>query len=295
MSMCVASDLRERLSHIRLAAFDLDGTLMCNGRPIPPRTVRALQALREKGIYVVVSTGRDLAQLSENVRSCFDYSISANGSLVQKGWGEEAERIAVHPMSPEELSLCLRAVRRGHGGAFLFRFGQQAGNRRSERVFSKLIGVPLKKIDKAVYSGHLVRLSFADKKRVNELPTGKIQGFFLSDKDRQRARSFLEKKGGLEVLCMYGTELELTARGVTKARGLGELCASLGLARENVIAFGDSRNDLEMLQAAGIAVAMQNGDDFIREQADLIAPDVAVEGAAVLLEELFGLPSPTEK
>ena len=86
-----------------------------------------------------------------------------------------------------------------------------------------------------------------------------------------------------------GLDLELSAEGVTKATGIKALCEYLSITSEQVMAAGDSNNDLEMLKHAGFAVVMDNANDEIKEVADKIAPNVKKDGLATALIDLFGL------
>ena len=63
----------------------------------------------------------------------------------------------------------------------------------------------------------------------------------------------------------------------------------LGTDRTALVAFGDSRNDLEMLEAAGYAVVMENGEQCVKDIADRIAPHVSEDGAATAIREMFEL------
>ena len=69
-----------------------------------------------------------------------------------------------------------------------------------------------------------------------------------------------------------GGLLEISAAGVSKATALARLCAEHGIARDDVIAFGDAPNDVGMLQLAGIAIAMDNAHAVVKKVADWIAP-----------------------
>ncbi len=88
---------------------------------------------------------------------------------------------------------------------------------------------------------------------------------------------------------MDGDNLEITLAGISKASAIGELCDSLQLTMDNVVAFGDSGNDTEMLRAAGYAVVMANGEDCVKPLADYLAPDVYEDGAATAIRKLYGL------
>ena len=82
---------------------------------------------------------------------------------------------------------------------------------------------------------------------------------------------------------MYGGELrnvEVNRVGVHKGRGLEWLAHHLGCTLANVIAIGDSENDLTMLQMAGLGVAMANSEPCIREAADVITGSNTESGVA---------------
>ena len=82
--------------------------------------------------------------------------------------------------------------------------------------------------------------------------------------------------------------LEISAAGVTKASTLALLCEGLGVARTEVVAFGDMPNDLAMLEWAGTAYAMANAHPSVLAVADHVAPSHDDDGVAVVLEGLLG-------
>ena len=83
--------------------------------------------------------------------------------------------------------------------------------------------------------------------------------------------------------------LEIMSAEVSKSNAADFLCRSLGLTAENAIAFGDNYNDVDMLEFAGLGVAMGNAPDIVKERADRVAPSNDEEGVRKVLEELFDL------
>jgi len=83
--------------------------------------------------------------------------------------------------------------------------------------------------------------------------------------------------------------LEISAAGVTKASTLALLCDRLGVAPDDVIAFGDMPNDLPMLQWAGHSWAMANAHPTVVEAADRVAPSNDDDGVATVLAGVFDL------
>jgi hydroxymethylpyrimidine pyrophosphatase-like HAD family hydrolase len=81
--------------------------------------------------------------------------------------------------------------------------------------------------------------------------------------------------------------LDLAPEGVSKASGLAEVCERLGVDRSDVLAIGDGRNDIEMLEWAGRGVAMGQAPEEVRAIADDVAPPVDQDGAAVEIKRWF--------
>lgn len=85
--------------------------------------------------------------------------------------------------------------------------------------------------------------------------------------------------------------IEIIQKGISKGDGVSKVANYLNIARENVLAFGDEDNDLEMLQWAGTGVAMANGIDLVKEVADAVTLTNNEDGVAAFLIDYFEIPS----
>lgn len=103
---------------------------------------------------------------------------------------------------------------------------------------------------------------------------------------RLRPRAEAEFGRNLYVTQTGPTLLEFLHPGVSKGAALGQIARTLAVPREQVIAFGDSHNDLTMFGVAGLRVAMGNASDEVKAGADRIAPPNDRDGVAVVLEDL---------
>ena len=83
------------------------------------------------------------------------------------------------------------------------------------------------------------------------------------------------------------TNLELNAAGATKGAALAALCRALGVDPLDTAAFGDGTNDVSMLAAAGVGVAMANGAPETRQAADLVTVSNQEDGVALVLDRWF--------
>ena len=234
---------------------------------------------------VAAATGRDIAQISPAVMDCFAYAVAANGAyLLDNGSGR---LIAAHPMEPRLAAHVVREILRHGGGPSLFHGGRMAAALRSPLLMpGGSPGAYFKA--KRAYCPHLGLSPLLGLRAGHGAdPVYKIQGFFPNPERSAAAAASLKRRSELAVLDMGDGTVEVTMAGVTKAAGLGRLCAELGISAAELAAFGDSRNDLEMLQMAGYAVAMANGADCVKAAADYIAGDVAEDGAAGAIYDLF--------
>lgn len=271
---------------LRIVAFDLDGTVLDNGK-MSPAVRTALLALRKSGVAVVVATGRDIAQISPEIISCFSHTIAANGAyVIDNTSGRFLRRSAIPPDTAFD---AVRIILDHRGGPTLFLCGKMLSSLRSPLLMP---GASIKTYRKtaADYCPGLRLspcLSIFAKSRGRSVY--KIQGFFKSTADCAAAADELRHIGKLEALDIGNCTVEVTSGAVTKASALKELCGLLGFGINELAAFGDSRNDLDMLCAAGFAVAMANGDDCIKDVADYIAGDVSADGAAAAIYDIFDL------
>ena len=81
--------------------------------------------------------------------------------------------------------------------------------------------------------------------------------------------------------------LEVIPRSINKGQGIRDICAVLGIGAEAVIAFGDAANDIPMLQAAGVGVAMGNASPAVKAAADRVTLSNNEDGIAAALAKLL--------
>jgi hypothetical protein len=95
---------------------------------------------------------------------------------------------------------------------------------------------------------------------------------FHTDDDEKRARiiEWLQEQGRYEVTNSHPHNLEINPKGISKASGIREVCQWLGIRMSEVVAMGDSLNDMAMIREAGLGVAMGNAQDALKAVADLV-------------------------
>ncbi|WP_110182035.1 Cof-type HAD-IIB family hydrolase [Nocardioides solisilvae] len=272
---------------VRLVATDLDGTLLRDDLSLSPRTRASLDAVRAAGIQVVPVTARQpvgVRRIAE--QAGFDgWAVCSNGSLgLHLGTGErlfeshlgvEAQRALVEALVERVPGVLCVSVRDGGEG-----FVAQEG-------YAAIASFEDHKREVATMGGHPLAevLAAPSLKLVVRHPGLAVQE--LAD----RLAGLVAERGlaGFAVTRSGAPFLEVMAEGVSKAWGLARLCDALGVAREEVLAFGDAPNDVEMLAWAGRGVAVANAEPVVRAAADEVTASNEEDGVAQVLENLVGV------
>jgi Cof subfamily protein (haloacid dehalogenase superfamily) len=141
-------------------------------------------------------------------------------------------------------------------------------------IESKLTGMPVHVVDDFIdgVKGPVVKVLMVDEPEKLILVENKLKNVLNEKYSIMRSKPFF---------------LEFTNRGITKGESLRQLIDKLGIQREEVIAIGDSYNDLTMIEFAGLGVAMGNAPDDIKEKADFVTDTNMNDGVAKVVEEFI--------
>lgn len=272
----------------KLIFLDVDGTIIIPKQPPSKRTVAAIRAARSNGHKVFLSTGRVENDVVENVRAIgFDGGIySAGGRAVLNG-----TEILNHPMSAE---LVQRVTELMDECNMLFMMESTSGTYVLKNGMLTQINV-----DQFYTSGEPQRIMDERRRGIGpkwmpaykDIPVYKIE-FLARSKDQVE---WLGKQLGstAKVVCfddlIPGLTLifgEVSDWSINKGAALNSICRYLNATPEDCIAFGDSMNDTEILQAAGLGIAMENSEAAVKEIADQICERCEEDGVAKALERM---------
>lgn len=266
---------------IRLVALDIDGTLIGDDLLLRDRTVAAVGAARRRGVSVSLVTGRMSTSAIKFARELglTEPIVAYQGALIRELRPEGDDRLGrlIHhrPLAAEvarEVVTWSRAAGLEPHVNHLERFVIQADDPRAED-YSAFLGSRAELVpDLLAWLRHPVSKLLA----VGAEP---IDDAGLSD---LRARF----AGRAAVTISHPRFLEFLAPGVSKADGVRRLARRAGVPMSQVLAIGDQYNDLEMLAAVGHGAAMPSAPRPVRAAARYVAPPLAEEGAAQLIERL---------
>ena len=264
---------------IKLILLDLDGTLLTSEKQISPANYDALERCAAAGVHIVPSTGRIYSGMPQVVRDLpfMRYVVAVNGAQV---YDVKEDKV----LCREEIEL---------DAAF--------------RVYDELDKLPViydcymggsgyddaamyERIDEFISDPHVNAMVKGTRKPVPDLraflreqgcPLQKIQMFFKNMERRAKELERLPKLfPDLAVTSSIANNIEFNAKNANKGEALRFLCRHLGLDVSESMSFGDSSNDLSMIVAAGVGVAMANADRALLDAADYVTDTNDNDGVA---------------
>ncbi|MBR0203954.1 MAG: HAD family phosphatase [Synergistaceae bacterium] len=272
---------------MKLIFLDIDGTLTIPGENVPPKSaVDAINKARANGHKIFLCTGRNPDMLRPLLKYDFDGFISCAGGYVAVGEGFK-DVLYDHPMTNEQRDIALKSLH-DHGvfctieaeggswgdenlGDFLSTQGE--GNSEIERwrkALSANLGIkPMSEYDGSpVYKVVIMCLKMSQLDEAKRL-LGDEFNFVLQE---VKAPS-----------CING---EIFSKAFDKGKGVKIICEKFGVPVSESIGFGDSMNDLEMIQTVGTSVCMANGAEALKKLADIVCPSVSEDGLAKAFADL---------
>lgn len=267
------------LKDFRLVVSDLDGTLLNDNQTFHPLTKEVFKELEPLGVLFTLASGRSLHGLRRhaaelNVKIPM---ILSNGCIIQSMDGQihhrsvmpvEITRKVFEIADREESDLVvflddtLLFKTRTPTIERIFGHGRESVN---EMGSWENLGDSIYQVNK------MLIMDWFDLDRLDEM-----ERIFSAELDSQA-----------DYLRTSMNFLEVMPKGISKATGLKFLIDDLGIRMDEVLAFGDYDNDVEMLEAAGFGAAVANASDSAKEKADLIIGSCAENGPAVFLNDLI--------
>lgn len=265
----------------QILVLDLDGTLTNSKKQITPPTLEALIQIQERGKKVVLASGRPtcgIEPLAKQLRleRYGSYILSFNGARITNCRSGE---IIYNKSLPSEVIAPIYEIAShyqvdilGYGSSELY--SGFAPNEYSE-LESRINHMPIKHSDAFIKTVS----AFSNNKF---LLTGEPEEIQRVKKEMTaRFRSYLN------IYCSEPFFLEIMPQKIDKANSLQRLLNSIGLTSDEMICCGDGYNDLSMIEAAGLGVAMQNAQPLVLEKADYITKSNDEDGVLHVIQQFM--------
>lgn len=262
---------------IKCLAFDVDGTLTNDQKEIDPRTKASIQEAMERGIHIVISSGRNkegcefiyeplglekgnhfLSLVNGQQIYDFERDLYINDKLLSSQDCLKIERIC-------RKYQCLARFTIGNTAAFYAPIPGLIKELLSRVKKTKKHGGSMSKGTKF----KLKLLPYRDyvfKTPVNKVVFFRDEEFFVENLNQLK-----KELRDYDVMMVSDGWMEIMPKGVNKASGLQKIADACGITMENIMAFGDAQNDIDMIVQCGVGVAMGNAREDVKALADIVA------------------------
>lgn len=270
--------MKSKREEIKLAVFDLDGTLLDSNEMLQENTIAALRALYDSGVKIMINSGRVPSMVEayfyeagiKGIRSCADgaYIADENGKVLYQ-----------KTISPDVLTSLGKLFRKSQIRFSLmterdiYIYGTKGGLQDRFRKYEELAGK---------YALPFPRLRDSTEENDHEyMPVYKIAVVESEAGELEDKLGFLKDfSEQIEVTRSGPTIIDITASGITKGTAVRLVSQHLGIKKEEICCVGDYDNDVQMFREAGKAVAMGNAPEHVKAAADHITEDHNHGGAA---------------
>ncbi|PZO96721.1 HAD-IIB family hydrolase [Streptococcus halichoeri] len=276
---------------IKAVFFDIDGTLLNDRKNVQKTTQQAIQSLKKQGIMVGLATSRGPAFVQPFLENLgLDFAVTYNGQYILT-----RDKILYQNQLPK--SLIYKIIRYASDVKKEVSLGTASGLSGSRIIdmgtspFGQLISsiVP-KKMVRTVESSfkHLIRRikpqSFNNLVTIMRKPIYQI----VMVASAEETKEITEKFPHIKITRSSPYSIDMISVGQSKVKGIERLGQMFGFDLSEVMAFGDSDNDLEMLSGVGVGVAMGNSDAAVKEGAHFITASNNNDGISQALAH-YGL------
>ena len=243
--------------------FDIDNTILTRNNEIPESTFRAFEKLHENGHLVFINTGRSRAYVQDPTLLSlgFDGFITGCGTMIEyKGEIIKDNRLDIDLVEQTVNTLRKYKIRPIlEGKEYLYfdesEFGSDPYGMKLKRELGKR------------------RLTIE-----NEWRKWEIYKYACDTTGADREPCFKELEEYYDFMIHNERVVEIVPKGCHKGVGILDVCNYLGIDVKDTIAFGDSANDIGMLETAGYAVVVGNGSDVAKAHADYVTTDLLDDG-----------------
>lgn len=254
--------VRRGVRDIRAAFFDIDGTLAAMGsHKVPESTRTALKRLRERGISVILSTGRHGQEVEQEqilAGLSFDGAVWLNGQFCELG----GEVILENYIPGPQLGALKQFLEERQCSCVFLERDEIYCNMVNERIIQEQA-----KIGTAVPPVRDLE-GIEDRKVFQAIP-------YINAEEEEE---LLKRVPDCRITRWGDAVVDLISGEGGKEKGIRAVYTAMDIKPEEVMAFGDGENDISMLELAGIGVAMGNAIDEVKKVADYVTDDIEQDG-----------------
>ena len=268
---------------IKMIALDLDGTTFNSKGELTDRTKKTLEAAAAQGVYVVVSTGRSYNSLPPAIKEVqgIAYAITSNGAHIN----DISTGVSVYDdyILPENIERIIDIVNKFGCGLEVFIDGQAYIDEPTYREI-EVNGCEFRNADYILWSRKPVE-DISSLMKENRHKIENCNFCFDGIEKLEEARPEIMTIPHAQITSSFKNNLEIGGPETSKKTALIELMSRLGIQREELMCCGDAPNDIQMMELAGLGVAMGNAWGGTKDHADYVTDTNDNDGVAKAIEK----------
>ena len=255
---------------IKLIASDIDETIIDHNRLVPERNKKAIKAAQDKGVIVMLATGRgpyEIFDIPDQAGVIADdrFVICCNGAVIMNV--KTKEIIDVLAMDFSYAKKIFEYAYKNKLTFYLYTLDKKYGINLSDETLIAESHINLIEGDNIDFlEGQTVLKTIIKNSNMNQLQALEVDIARITDYD-------------LEISYSSNMYMEINAKGVNKAIALKKVADHYGIDMKNVMAIGDNYNDVAMLEEAGTAIAVRNARLQVKQSADYVTQADNSKGA----------------
>ncbi len=269
---------------IKMVGLDLDGTTLKYGDFLSARTRDVFKKAKEKGIHIVIATGRTGRSLPPVLFDVpeIEYVVTSNGAHIIRL--ADMKTIYENIIKPEDVSV---VVERARAMGYVFEAFVDGTAYIDKVVYEGMQKNPEKYKYRDIEYVLRTRLPIEDIYAFTENHGDRIENIsitFECESDRRRVFNELGDIDGLTLTSSFSNNVEIGGKTTSKAQALMYLLDMLNLTPKNLMTCGDSPNDGKMIELAEVGVAMADSHPYILDIADYVTDTCYEDGVAKAIE-----------
>lgn len=268
------------MNQYKLIAFDMDGTLLNSQKKIRKETLQAVDRASSAGKEVVLCTGRCIAELREYLRKLpgVRYIVGVSGALVYDV--RKDREIYTVGIPAKQVRHIFETIQNIDAMPHIMNHESFV----SESDFCNMEHFDMKAYIPLFENAATKVENLYDYYCQHEMPVAKFNIYHATGEGRDRTKKKLADTG-FELINAERTSVEISAQGTTKGTGLEKLCGHLNIGMDEAIAVGDADNDIDVLEKAGLAIAMGNANEKVKSVCDVVVSDCDSNGCVEAIEK----------